>query len=175
MRSACVKADIHGLFYTVQPRDWANRVTWRSSDWFQRAAEHRGGTKFLRLVNFRARFIPNLASIAEPLQRLIRKDTPFVRGVEQQSAFDALKCSLGKAETLAYFDSNAKETKHVTGASPVGLGAYLPRFKERVVAYASCSLTDVERSILKQRKRPSVLFGVVSGFTHTYIELISPC
>ena len=33
---------------------------------------------FLGLVNFSARFIPNLASIAEPLHRLTRKQNPFV-------------------------------------------------------------------------------------------------
>jgi len=34
-----------------------------------------------------------------------------VWGTEQQSAFDALKDSLANAETLAYFDRNAEETK----------------------------------------------------------------
>ena len=54
---------------------------------------------FLGLVNFSARFIPNLASIAEPLHKLTRKQTPFVWGTEQQGAFDALKGSLANAET----------------------------------------------------------------------------
>jgi len=54
---------------------------------------------FLGLVNFRARFIPNLASIAEPLHSLTRNQTPFVWGIEQQGAFDALKDSLANADT----------------------------------------------------------------------------
>ena len=32
---------------------------------------------FLGLVKFSARFIPNLASITEPLRELTRKDVPF--------------------------------------------------------------------------------------------------
>ena len=80
---------------------------------------------FLGLVNFSARFITNLASIAEPLHRLTRKQTRFVWGTEQQGAFDALKDSLTNADTLAYFDSNAEETKLITHATPVGLGAVL--------------------------------------------------
>ena len=32
---------------------------------------------FLGLANFSARFIPNLASITEPLRELTRKDVPF--------------------------------------------------------------------------------------------------
>ena len=43
---------------------------------------------FLGLVNFSARFIPNLASIAEPFHRLTRRETPLVWGTEQQAAFD---------------------------------------------------------------------------------------
>ena len=76
---------------------------------------------FLGLVSFSARFIRNLRNIDEPLHRLTRKQTPFVWGTEQQGAFDALKDSLTNAETLAYFESNAKETKLITDASPVGL------------------------------------------------------
>ena len=87
---------------------------------------------FLGLVNFSARFIPKLASIAEPLHTLTRKDIHFVWGVEQQSTFETLKCSLANAETLAYFNSSAEETKLVTDASHVGLGRCLPRFKEDV-------------------------------------------
>ena len=37
-----------------------------------------GVRSFLGLVNLSARFIPNLASIAELLHRLTRKQTPFV-------------------------------------------------------------------------------------------------
>ena len=73
---------------------------------------------FLGLVNLSASFISNLASIAEPLHRLTRKQTPFVWGTEQQGAFDALK------DSLAYSHTNA-ETKLISDASPVGLGAVL--------------------------------------------------
>lgn len=103
---------------------------------------------FLGLVNFSAPFIPNLASISELLRELTRKDVPFKWGTEQGAAFEILKSKLGRAETLAYFDRNAKATKLITDASPVGLGAVLTQFQEgqeRVVAYASRALTGVER------------------------------
>ena len=126
---------------------------------------------FLGLVNFSARFIPNLASIAEPLHRLTRKQTPFVWGTEQQGAFDALKDSLANAETLAYFDSNAEETKLITDASPVGLGAVLTQVQggcERVVAYASRSLTDVERRYSQTEKEA---LGLVWGCERFHMYL----
>lgn len=33
---------------------------------------------FLELINFSARFIPNLATILEPLRKLTRKGVPFI-------------------------------------------------------------------------------------------------
>ncbi|XP_020600787.1 uncharacterized protein K02A2.6-like [Orbicella faveolata] len=130
-----------------------------------------GVRSFLGLVNFSARFIPNLASIAEPLHRLTRKQTPFVWGTEQQCAFDAPKDSLANAETLAYFDSNAEETKLITDASPVGLGAVLtqvPGGCERVVAYASRSLTDVE---CRYSQTENEALGLVWGCKRFHVYL----
>ena len=126
---------------------------------------------FLGLVNFSARFIPNLASITEPLLELTRKNVAFVWGSEQQAAFDTLKSSLGNAETLASFDRNAEETKLVTDASPVGLGAVLTQVQqgqERVVAYASRSLPDVERRY-SQTEREAL--GLVWGCERFHVYL----
>ena len=75
------------------------------------------------------------------------------------------------AETLIYFDSNAEETKVITDASPVGLGAVLTQVQggcERVVAYASCSLTDVERTYSQTEKEA---FGLVWGCERFHLYL----
>ena len=48
---------------------------------------------FLGLVNFSGRFIPNLATIAEPLRKLTRNGVPCNWGPEQTRAFDELKLS----------------------------------------------------------------------------------
>ena len=126
---------------------------------------------FLGLVNFSARFITNLASIAEPLHRLTRKQTRFVWGTEQQGAFDALKDSLTNADTLAYFDSNAEETKLITDASHEGLGAVLTQVQggcEQVVAFASCSLTDVKCTYSQTEKEALELVWGCERF-HMYL------
>ena len=85
---------VSGLSVSCRPTDGQQSVEGSSSSQLP---------GFLGLVNFSAKFIPNLASIAEPLHRLRRKETPFVWGTEQQFAFDALKSSLANAETLALF------------------------------------------------------------------------
>ncbi|CAC5412905.1 unnamed protein product [Mytilus coruscus] len=46
---------------------------------------------FMGLVNFTGRFIPNLAIVAEPLNRLKRKHQSFKWGPDQDDAFDKLK------------------------------------------------------------------------------------
>ena len=46
---------------------------------------------FLGLVNFCARFIPDLATVSEPLRRLTRKDGHFSWGKEQEVAFNELR------------------------------------------------------------------------------------
>ena len=109
---------------------------------------------FLGLVNFCARFIPDLAKVSEPLRRLIRKDVHFSWGKEQEVAFNELKKRLAKTETLGYFDSAAK-TLVITDSSPVGLGAILVQEQngeERVICYASRSLTDVEKRYSQTEK-----------------------
>jgi len=108
-------------------------------------------------VNFSAKFIPNLASVAEPLKKLCRKDTKFEWKREQSKAFAKLKSRLANAETLAYFDRNAP-TEVIADAGPVGFGAVLVQWQNevrRAVYYASRSLSDVERRYSQTEKRSS--------------------
>lgn len=46
---------------------------------------------FLGLAQFVSKFVPDLSSIAEPIQRLTHKNTEFKWGKEQQLAFEKLK------------------------------------------------------------------------------------
>ena len=126
---------------------------------------------FLGLVNFSARFIPNLANITEPLRELTRKDVPFKWGKEQEAAFQTLKSNPGRAETLAYFDRNVEVTKLITDAGPVDFGAVLTQVQEgqeRVIAYASRALTGVERRY-SQTEREAL--GLVWGCERIHMYL----
>ena len=99
---------------------------------------------FLGLVNYSGRFIPDLATLSEPLRRLTKKDVEFQWGPEQAAAFQKLKNELARAEILGYYDKDA-ETRVITDASPVGLGAVLAQKQQgefRVIMYASRSLTE---------------------------------
>ena len=98
----------------------------------------------LGLANYNARFIPDFATVAEPLRRLIKKGVHFNFGDEQRKAFNKLKKRLSSVEILGYFYKNAK-TLIIADASPVGLGAILlqeQQGRKRVISYASKSLSD---------------------------------
>lgn len=125
---------------------------------------------FLGLVNFCSRFIPDLATTAEPLRKLTRTNTPFVWGNEQNEAFRELKNKMSSANSLAYFDKDA-ETMIISDASPVGLGAVLIQKQQnvmRVVAYASRCLSDVERRYSQTEKEALSIVWACERF-HVYL------
>ena len=122
------------------------------------------------LVNFSAKFIPNLATVAEPLRQLTRKGVAFKWGGEQKEAFKILKETLASAETLAYYDKDAN-TRVIADASPVGLGAVLVQEQNgnwRPVYYASRSLTAVERRYSQTEREALALAWACERF-HVYL------
>jgi hypothetical protein len=124
--------------------------------------------RFLGLVNFCCRFIPDLATIAELLRKLTHNTTPFVWSEEQKSLFQELKDKMSSADSLAYFDKEAK-TVIVSDSSPVGLGAALLQRQEgvmKVVAYTSAvGVSSMWKDdILRQKKKHEVLYVLVSVY-----------
>ena len=102
---------------------------------------------FLGLVSYCSKFLPQFATISEPLRKLKRRNQNFRWGKEQQDAFETLKSATTSAEVMAYYNQDA-ETRIIMDASPVGLGCILEqRHGEdfRPVAYASRTLNAAER------------------------------
>ena len=121
---------------------------------------------FMGLVQYSAKFMPDVASIAKPIQELTRKGVTFKWGEEQQRAFEELKGLITQAETLGYFKVNCR-TRIVADASPVGLGAVLAQEQGgtwRAVSYASRSLTDVERRYSQTEKEALALVWACERF-----------
>ena len=79
---------------------------------------------FLGSVQFYGKFIPNLATLAEPLNRLLRKQMPWVWNAQEQEAFQALKEELGKDHVLVHFDP-ISQVGILCDASNVGIGVVL--------------------------------------------------
>jgi len=118
---------------------------------------------FLGLVNFSARYIPDMATIAEPLRRLTHSKQTWKWEEEQENAFNALKRRLASTEVMAYFSTEA-ETRIIVDASPVGLGAILTQQQQdgsyQPVIYASRTLTDTEKRYSQTEKEAlAVVWG----------------
>ena len=125
---------------------------------------------WLGLVQYNARFIPDLATISEPLRKLTHKNAIFKWGQAEQDSFDQLKKCLANAKTLGYYDKNA-ETQVIADASPVGLGAVLTQKQGedyRVICYASRSLTDTEKRYSQTEKEALSLVWACERF-HAWI------
>lgn len=125
---------------------------------------------FLGLVNYVGKFIPNLATVDEPLRRLTQKDFTFHWNQEQQKAFDDLKNWLTSDLVLGYYILHCK-TLVIADASPVGLGAVLIQIQDgiaRVIAYASRSLTGPEMNYAQTEKEALALVWAVERF-HYYL------
>ena len=106
--------------------------------------------RFMGMVSWYRKFIPNYATIMDPIVSLIRKNPSgkIAWGQEQQEAFDEIKGLLVTAPILDRPDFSRPFNIH-TDASDVGLGAVLTQIqgeKECVIAYASRTLNKAERN-----------------------------
>ena len=105
-------------------------------------------SSLLGMAQYCSRFIPNLATITEPLRVLTHKGAKFECGECQEKAFTLLKKSLSSNRVMAYFDPQ-RATEIWVDASPVGLGAILTQTDKygnrRNVRYVSRALQPQEQ------------------------------
>ncbi|KAE8719660.1 Detected protein of unknown function [Hibiscus syriacus] len=94
---------------------------------------------FHGLASFYLRFVPNFSSIASPLTGVIKKNSTFEWGKEQEEAFTAIKECLTKAPLLVLpnFDKTFEIEYDDSG---IGIGAVLTQ-EGRPVAYFSEKLS----------------------------------
>ena len=114
---------------------------------------------FLELVNYCGRFIPDLATISEPLRKLTQKSTTFTWGESEEESFQTLKQKLCDAPVLSYFDKTC-HTQVIADASPYGLAAVLVQKQNgqnRIIAYASRTLSQIEKKYSQTEKEALAL------------------
>ena len=118
-------------------------------------------------VQYIAGFLPYLAGNLVTIRALTRKDTPFVRSKECESAFNPLKNNLSESPCLAYFDSS-KEVAIQADSSKHGIGAVLPQ-EGRPTEYASRTLAPSERNWAQIEKEAlAVLYGLERFDQYSY-------
>lgn len=131
--------------------------------------------RVIGLFSWFRKFIPNFSALSFPMQRLLKQDTPFVWGEQQQSAFESIKSALLNSEVLSFprYDKDIPFRLSVD-SSCLGIGYMLYQIypedefppgtpeKERirVVRFGSKGLSKWQRSYGPTKLE---LLGVVTG------------
>lgn len=123
--------------------------------------------QLLGSVNYVSKYLPNKSHILEPLNSLLKDNTPFEWRAIQQKAFNQIKKLLTNAPTLARYDYS-KNIIIRADASGYGLGsALLQENKEserEVVVYASRTLSKTEKKYSQIEKEALALMYAVEHF-----------
>ena len=105
--------------------------------------------RFLGSINVYHKFINNYATLRFPLNKLLKKDTPWTWDAECQDSFEKLKSAIITKPILKIFDPNS-ECHLFVDASLTGVGAVLKQIDSNKVlspiAFHSRSLKDYEKN-----------------------------
>ena len=122
--------------------------------------------RFLGLCSYHRAFIKAYADISKPLYNLQKKGVKFLWTDEHQNAFDRLKSLLTSPPILSLPRKDGTYIMDVD-ASDVAIGCVLNQLqdgKERVISYASASLTATQREYCTTRRE----LLAVTYFCHYY-------
>lgn len=126
-----------------------------------------GVKRLCGLVQYMARFLPELSDTLEPLRKLTRKEVDFIWDENCELAFKNVKEQLTRAPTLVYFDPS-KDLVLQSDSSQTGLGVALLQ-DGKPIEYASRSLTQAERKWAQiEKEMLSILFGLERFDQYTY-------
>eukprot|EP00112_Aurelia_sp_Birch-Aquarium-sp1_P023107 Seg6752.3 transcript_id=Seg6752.3/GoldUCD/mRNA.D3Y31 product="Retrovirus-related Pol polyprotein from transposon 17.6" protein_id=Seg6752.3/GoldUCD/D3Y31 len=104
--------------------------------------------RFLGMINYLGKLLPNLASVSAPLRSLLENDIEWVFDKPQRNSFNELKRLVTESPVLKFFDSNLP-IRVTSDASKDGLRVVLEQSFNKnwyPVAYTSRSLTSSERN-----------------------------
>ena len=127
---------------------------------------------FLGMINYYSKFIPNLATLLNPLNELLRKDVQWKWTDQREQAFKQAKQCLTSPNVLVHYDPTLP-IKLAGDASAYGIGALishtLPDGSERPIAFASRTLNASERNYAQLEKEAlSLIFGVKKFHEYLY-------
>ena len=119
---------------------------------------------FLGMLNYYHCFLPDIATVLEPLHRLLRQGTKWCWKTKQHEASDKSKKLLQSANLLVHFQPHL-EPILVSDASDYGVGAVLSHRMadgtEHPIGYISRSLNTAERGYSTIEKEAlAIVFGV---------------
>ena len=118
--------------------------------------------RFLGILNFLGKFIPNQSEVTAPLRDVLEKTVSFFWGDTQERAFADCKEKITTAPVLRYY-SLTEPVVVSCDASSRGLGAVLLQ-GDRPVVYASKALTDAEQRYAQIEKELLAIVFATNAF-----------
>ena len=122
---------------------------------------------FLGMVTYYNMYMPNMATLTEPLHQLLRKEVPWIWTKGCEGAFQRIKEMLIGAPLLVHFDMSKPIVVHCD-ASEYGVGVVLSHVlengEERPVGFASRTLSSAERNYATIEKEGLALVYAVRKF-----------
>ena len=126
-----------------------------------------GVKRFCGMMQYLAKFIPNLSITLEPIISLTRKDNPCNWNEECAKAFETVKKQVAEETTLTYFDAD-KELVLQVDSSQDGIGVTLMQhgkpieFASRLLTTSESHWAQIEKELL------SVTYGLQRFDQYTY-------
>ena len=145
---------------------------------FPLPTDQAGLRRFLGMINFYHRFIPNCAQLLLPLHELCGgKPTSFLNWTDtEKQAFQAAKKALADATLLSY-PSNSAPLAITTDASDTAVGAVLQQYIDNVwhpIAFFSKKLKNAERKYSTFDRELLAVYLSIKHFRH-FVEGRSFC
>ena len=127
---------------------------------------------YLGMLQYYARFLPNLSSVLAPLHTLLQKEVSWEWKPEQEQAWMESKRLLKSPKLLVHFDSE-KELLLTCDASSYGLGAVLSHRMtdgtEKPITYASRTMNSAEKNYSQIEKEAlAIVFGIKKFHQYLY-------
>lgn len=114
--------------------------------------------RFLGVINYVSKFIPNFQNLFSPLRSLLKKDVNFIWLEQHERVFNELKKILTEKPVLQFFDEKLPVVLSVD-SSKDGLGAVLLQ-NGLPVAYASKALSECQQRYAQiEKELLAILFG----------------
>ena len=126
-----------------------------------------GVRRFCGMIQYLARFMPDMAIDLEPIRALTRQHTGWNWSKDCEDAFKTVKKKITTASMLAYFNAEKKLVLQVD-SSQDGLGVALMQ-EGKPIEYASRSLTSTERRWAQiEKELLSVIYGLERFDQYTF-------
>ena len=114
--------------------------------------------RFLGVVTYLSKFIPNMSQESDPLRQLLQKDVEWSWGQAENEAFESLKTAISSTPVLKFKDPKEPVSLSVD-ASSKGLGAVILQ-NNQPVAYASKALTESQQNYAQiEKEMLAIVFG----------------